>query len=147
MNGVKESFLRRIEEMWDEQKLHKFVSEQVNWMYEDLQSPKDMKESFLRIFHEELSSMADAMAGPFEEYRRLMERSVRPMLLIKGPINQKDFEVPGKVIIPEGCDVEWYDQKKIDEMLNFPEHEDLVKEMARITQEIYQETTKPKTDV
>lgn len=140
MDGVKESFLRRLEQIWTPEKLHKFVSEQVNWMYEDLQSPREMKESFLSIFHDELSYIADAMAGPFEEYKRLVTYSASPTLLIKGPVSQKDLEVPGKVIIPEGCEVEWVDQKKIEEMLNFPEHKELVKEMARLTQEIYEET-------
>lgn len=140
MDGIKESFLRRIEEMWDATKLKEFVEDCVSGYEYEVGSPLEVKGSFLTMFHEELGRMADAMAGPFEEYRRLLERSARPTLLIKGPISQKDFEQPGRIIIPEGCDVEWYDQKKIEEMLNFPEHEELVKEMARITQEIYEET-------
>ena len=148
MDGVKESFLRRLEQIWTPEKLYKFVSEQVNWMYEDLQSPREMKESFLSIFHDELSYIADAMAGPFNEYRRIIERSANPILLIR-PIKQEDVCMPGRIMkLPEGCEAEWVDQKKIEEMLNFPEHEELVKEMARLAQEIYDETkTTPGCDV
>lgn len=106
MDGVKESFLRRLEQIWTPEKLHKFVSEQVNWMYEDLQSPREMKELFLSIFHDELSCIADAMAGPFEEYKRLVTYSARPTLLIKGTVSQKDLEVPGKVSYRRG--VRWH---------------------------------------
>lgn len=148
MDGVKESFLRRLEQIWTPEKLHKFVSEQVNWMYEDLQSPGEMKKSFLSIFHDELSIIADAMVGPFDEYRRIIERSANPILLVR-PIKREDMCMPGKIMkLPEECEVEWLNQQEqFEKMINWPEHEELTQEMARITQEIYENAkTEHKTD-
>lgn len=137
MDGIKESFLRRLEEMWDKEKLYQFVSEQVNWMYEDLQSPGEIKASFLNTFHDELVSLADAMAGPVENYRKLMEQSVQPILMVKGI--PTDFP-PGRISRVQNEHDFHFDGKKIKEALNWPEHEELMKAIAKMTQKIYEET-------
>lgn len=124
MSEMGNMFLRRIEEMWDQDKLHKFVSEQVNWMYEDLESPKDMKAAFLKDFHDEFVNIANAMAGPFEAYQKILMCDARPILHISGPVNLEDLMTPGKICkLPEGADARFVlDRNKVEEamFLNWP---------------------------
>lgn len=132
MDGVKELFLRRLEQIWTPEKLHKFVSEQVNWMYEDLESPKDMKAAFLKDFHDEFVNIANAMAGPFEAYQKILMCDARPILHISGPVNLKDLMNHGKICkLPEGCDVEWVEKDAIEAIMNTPEYKEAMKEIEK----------------
>ena len=119
MNDTNKMFLRRLEEMWDKDKLYEFVSEQVNWMYEDLQSPDEIKESFLKTFHDELMHIADSMAGPYEEFRRAIIYNTRPILRVKNcPEHLEGIGIPGKMMpLPEGAETSWPDWEKIKEAM------------------------------
>lgn len=132
MSESNKMFLRRLEEMWDKEKLYNFVSEQVNWMYEDLQSQDEIKASFLNTFHDEFVSIANAMAGPFEAYQKILMCDALPILHISGPVNLKDLMNPGKICkLPEGCEVEWVEKDALEAIMNTPEYKEAMKEIEK----------------
>lgn len=136
MSELNKMSLRHIEEMWDKEKLHKFVEKQVNFMYEELQSPGEIKLSFLDMFHDELVSIANALAGPLDAYQKALERAIYPTLIIKGPVNpttlQSSLATPGRIMrLPEGCEVEWVEKDALEAIMNTPEYREAMKEIEK----------------
>ena len=136
MSESNKMFLRRLEEMWDKEKLYNFVSEQVNWMYEDLQSPDEIKGSFLNTFHDELVSIANVLADPLDTYQKVLERAIHPTLIIKGPVDpetlQNGLATPGRIMrLSEGCEVEWVEKDALEAIMNTPEYKEAMKEIEK----------------